>query len=629
MPDVMELAGRIHHDMGNYAESKRIFSDLVAKHRRTRNRDLRAKLSVWKYFIGLACLGQNDFVAAHETLRQVELSRADRDFAATVAIAQATALIGMKRNEQAIPLLRTYLATLPDGSHCARARAEIAIALVGGGHWVEADTAINEMQEHHKGNQITLDTALMAAESAFRSGQFQFAEKWFAILDQPENPNQFRTRGLSGLAWTQMKNQQPARARESFQRLVNEFPESEFSAEAAMALGKLLEDDRRHLEAAEMYRSVYTQFPKSELAKTAQLRHAHNLQNLADAEHLLEARQVLTEYLRTGSDASSRDEAIYQLAWVELDLGQADQALQHFEEIHRHCPGSRYWPDATYRLAEDAVRLENYERARSLIDQLIGKDVPDEILNRVLYLQGQIAATEKSWSLVTDSMSHLLQRTTDRALHAKASYLMAESLFQQNLFVEATELFAQLTNQTDLIRDQLQPWVVLRYAQCLSQQERWSDVFSVCESGRQQFPSFPSVFEFDFLEGRAMVSQGRLEEARAAFQRVVDSANGGDTETAAMAQWQIGETYFHQEQFENAIAAYYRVDSLFSYEHWRAAALLEAGKCQEHLGNWKHAVRLYSQLIERFPNCKFRDEAQERLNLAMRQAQRASNEHPR
>jgi len=79
--------------------------------------------------------------------------------------------------------------------------------------------------------------------------------------------------------------------------------------------------------------------------------------------------------------------------------------------------------------------------------------------------------------------------------------------------------------------------------------------------------------------------------------------------------------HFHKEQYETAIEAYYRVDSLYDYPQWRSAAILQAGKCQEHLGNWKHAAKLYTQILEKYPDSELAASASERLQLVTRQAQ--------
>ena len=71
----------------------------------------------------------------------------------------------------------------------------------------------------------------------------------------------------------------------------------------------------------------------------------------------------------------------------------------------------------------------------------------------------------------------------------------------------------------------------------------------------------------------------------------------------------IGETYFHQESYEAAIAAYLRVEILFAYPQWQAGALLQAGKCQEHLGRWKDAAETYARQIQAYPDTEYTDEA--------------------
>ena len=52
-----------------------------------------------------------------------------------------------------------------------------------------------------------------------------------------------------------------------------------------------------------------------------------------------------------------------------------------------------------------------------------------------------------------------------------------------------------------------------------------------------------------------------------------------------MAQWMIGESFFHQEKYAEALAEYLRVDDRYPFPRWQAAALLQAGKCHERLAS--------------------------------------------
>ena len=102
-----------------------------------------------------------------------------------------------------------------------------------------------------------------------------------------------------------------------------------------------------------------------------------------------------------------------------------------------------------------------------------------------------------------------------------------------------------------------------------------------------------------------MAARGELTDARAAYEKVIRSETGGKTETAAMAQWMIGESYFHQKNYESALREYLRLEILYAYPTWQAAALLQAGKCSEHLGQWKQAAELLSAAGERLSRDPF------------------------
>ena len=87
-----------------------------------------------------------------------------------------------------------------------------------------------------------------------------------------------------------------------------------------------------------------------------------------------------------------------------------------------------------------------------------------------------------------------------------------------------------------------------------------------------------------------------------------------------MAQWMIGETYFHQKNYTEAIKAYYRVERLYPYPRWQAAALLQSGKCHEMRGEFQDAVKLYGQLLRDYADSPFAEEASQRLRVAQKRA---------
>src|SRR5690606_14516745 len=92
--------------------------------------------------------------------------------------------------------------------------------------------------------------------------------------------------------------------------------------------------------------------------------------------------------------------------------------------------------------------------------------------------------------------------------------------------------------------------VPLRRAQLLVQEKQWQAARELAEGIEKQFPEFEQQYDADYLVGRCLAAQGEFDAARTRFQRVVQSPIGGKTETAAMAQWMIGETHFHQENFD-------------------------------------------------------------------------------
>ena len=570
--------------------------------------------AVESYLLGSAYLGQQKNQEALLELQTAAAKAGDKDLRADVQLARATALVALGREDDAIAPLRDYLRLKPSGSQAAIARGELAVSYAKLKRFDDARQAYADLRAQHAGSPEAAAATLRLAEVLYKAEQYPWCAELYASLAKEESPD-LAAKGLSGLGWSQFKQGQLRPAAETFDTLLTRFPNDTLAAEAALTRGQILEQLKLPDPALAMYRRVIQQYPKSDSLPRALLLAAQLHDRLQQDREASELYQRLTQEFPQQADA---DAVLYEWGWVLRDLGQADEADQRFEQLRKSFPQSRFWADATFRLAARAFDAQQYQRADTLLKELIDSTPPEDILQHALYLQGRVAIAEEAWPRVADIMGRLARRFPDGELRNLADYWAAEAAFRQERFGEALKQFNKLQTQVAGGGDSWQAMAPLRRAQCLAHLKRWGEARGVAESIAKDFPKFDQMYEVDYLLGRCLASQALFDEAREAYARVLNSSSGGKTETAAMAQWMIGETFFHQKDYDTALRQYLRVEILFAYPTWQAAALLQAGKCYEHLGNLQQARKMYLRVVEEFSETEYRAAAEARLAAARR-----------
>jgi TolA-binding protein len=631
--NVTETMGRIYYEKGDYPATVSTFRDQLSEHFTANNGQttapkLQAQRATWQYLKSLGHIGMGEYDEAIKELTLADANNKTIEMVPLISLAKSTAQFGLKNYSRAIAGYQTYLSSETTGEEAARAYAELSICLAESDRWAEASSTFNKLADLKKGDPMVAATCQYLADKAYGAGEKEMATIWYERLADPAYPQEIVSRSLAGLTWLQMESPRSAKATALFERLTNEYPDSKFSAQAVLARAKHL-DEQGDLEgASEMYDMVIRRFPEFDLAQIARLRQAYSLQARKDQASLESAKVLLETFMEQNNaevvdsgaveqlaSQALVDEAIYQLAWVNHDLGEQNQAHLLFEQLVNDHQSSKYWPDAAYRVAKQAVAEKEMAKANKMIESLLTRaDSPTEITARVLYLQAQMAASNNEWAKVSSQMRELKSKTKDVQLQAKANYWLAESLYRQDEFVDSKTIFESLQTEIPLLDEGLEPWTLLRIAQCEGKADQWTNTMKIAGRCLIKFPKFSAYHEFLFLVGRAHEAEGRLEEARKSYEQVVAHVTAQGSETAAIAQWRIGETFFHQENYAAAIGAYYRVDSLYDHPRWRSAALMQGAKCQEHLSNWRHAAKLYTQLVTEFPESEFTEAAKARLS---------------
>jgi tol-pal system protein YbgF len=129
---------------------------------------------------------------------------------------------------------------------------------------------------------------------------------------------------------------------------------------------------------------------------------------------------------------------------------------------------------------------------------------------------------------------------------------------------------------------------------------------------REASPPAPPVPPQEaYQQAFALYSSGRLAEAGTAFQAYLQRYPGSDY--AANAQYWLGECYYSQKEFRQALAAFTKV--VTDSPHGRKApdALLKIAYSQVSLGEKATAKKTLQSLVEKFPSSEAAAKARERL----------------
>jgi TolA-binding protein len=588
------------------------------------------------YLLAVALHGAGKYDESLTQFARLE-AVADAPLKSTVQLGRASTLVRLRRYEEARPLLEAFLDTHGDGPDGATALAELAFCNAGQGQFNDARQRYEAYAKRSVPRATLLATTHRLAEMAYRGGGRDLAAELFGVLAADGNPREYVARGLSGQAWCQFTGDDLAGSAATFLRLIEQFPSDPLAAEGALVRGKALERLGEYDPALLMYRTVIDKFPDAPEAPPALLAAGElhdRLKQRGDAERYY--RQLLQRF----PNHAKTDAALYQLAWLLRTGDEAvapDEATRQvaeaetlFERLRHQHKQSAYWADAVFRLAEAARDRQDARQVALLVEELaaaaeaktdVGKPLVDaQTLAHAFYLQGRLAVELGDWTAAEGAMTTLVERCAKSDLCLAATFWIAEAAYRQGKYETAAERFAALAVDAQAAKPSWLAMAPLRQAQVLAQQKKWDEAIALAETIEKQFPDFAQQYEADYLIGRALAAQGKFDEARVFYAKVTQSPHGGKTETAAMAQWMIGESYFHQQDYATAVKEYLRVEILYAYPKWQAAALVQAGKAYESDGQWQEAIKLYTQVLRQYGQTDYAAEASTRLRVVQQRA---------
>lgn len=540
----------------------------------------------------------------------------------------------LKESQAALATFRKYLELAQTEERQLAGYEGLTRSLTATQNWPELETTLTEFEKLDVKNLKFDQVALAAGESAFEQRAWGPAAACFrkVLAHGLDSPVAFPALSGLGHAEYEQKNFKPAA--EAFGQLATAAGKDGVLASHARFMQALSLQQSGDLKAAlEAYQQGGDLFTQSKVSRP-----------LEETEFEIgrNAYRSFKGGARVARELgdSTASEKLYDLAYHELKLQppaeqtELDLLINEWADLSYHAknfnrsdelyallvkerPESPLADDARLILAESLRFGGKKEESIAAFQELAESPQSDEFVQlrsftHLLDLQAEAGSWEKVIKLAEQVEKKFA--SSPQALYA--AYRRGEGELQLKQYPAAVKSLQGVREQLSKNLEQAPVWwpeTWLLLAEAEYWQKDYTKMEGVLEDLATKAPQSPLLYRADALRGRSLENQARFPEARAAYQRVIDSESGRGTETAAEAQFRIAESYLKENNLPIALREYYKVYAGYQSPRYQSAALFQAAACDVSMKHFPEAAETYRKLISEFPDSEFVKNAETRL----------------
>jgi TolA-binding protein len=515
---------------------------------------------------------------------------------------------------QAEEHLAKYLDTGPDVPSADAALLKLGLARQRQGKQSEARQAFERLLDEFPDSPVRLHALFERGQALVALNEPDEAVKTFERVLEEGPDSRFAPFALNHLGAIAAGRDQHEQAADLFGRLLTKDVDDELAAEARFQRGEALLAAQQFDSAHKAFADFLRKHPESPRAPCARARLAVTLARLDRPKQALEAIEQVARDDLNRLDPPTRLALQHEKAWCLKQLNRLDDAAATYRALIDDVTNPRLQAYALLELAEIEAGKQNHAEAVSLLRRLHkiaaspDAEIADDVWAQSLYRLGVCLFELNHPSEAAEVLDAFLSEFPSHTLVASASFFCGEALLKAGENQRAAAHFSRVVENFE--EDDTYGPSLLRLGECLAVLQRWAASEAVFAKYLQHQADSEHWYQARFGLGWTRENQQRYDEAIAAYREVVQRHKGI---TAARAQFQIGECLFAQKKLDEAVRELLKVDILYAYPEWSAAALYEAGRCFEQMGKPVEARGQYQRVSAEHSGTRWAELATQRL----------------
>lgn len=305
------------------------------------------------------------------------------------------------------------------------------------------------------------------------------------------------------------------------------------------------------------------------------------------------SRDRFKEFLRLNPESPNAGAALYRIGECSFYLGDHEEAVLQLEKYTREHPRHKLIDWGKLQLGESLIQIGRWAEADVILNKLFVASSSDYIRGQAQYALALSLEKQQNLDAAVDAYRRIAQlddpRQATRAL-ARAGTIR----FRQKRYKLAASLYDQIV--TRFPDSRLTPSAALNAGLALYRVSEYQDAIRRFE---QVADDSSEKSEATLLTGMSLARLSRLDEARSTLEAVFNA--GGDTELAAEALFEMARLEQTAGKHELALRMYSDLLDRWPDDSRRADTVFNAASLQLELKNPSAAERLLEQLKSEFP----------------------------
>jgi len=583
--NAMELEAENLFLLGRYTDAAKVFASLSGK-----AGDEARKLRL-AYRMGQCAYYAQDYAKAIELLRPIAAIKATKDSEdiAPAMLLLGDALLQADQAREAAEVLGRYAAVAK--ADRLEAQYKLALALLRSGDAPATEKAFAPLLKGDAASPWVQRGLLEYAQYQFsRQKRAQAGEPLTRLL-AANPPDELAGSAMYLLGWVELESKRFEAAAKHFARMAEKYPAHPQAADALLQQGVAMKEAGQPQQALEVLYRYLKAHGGGREAEVARAQVAACLVMLKKPEEAVKTLAAMVGDAKTVGDG-----VLYDLAWAHRGLKDSAAAIAAYERLLKEYPQS---PRAPAAMAELAVLLEDSGKANQaaamLEKVLAGKDLDAQTAAvaqyRLASCRAKMGEPEKAMALY----AQFAEKYPQHELAASALSQAGVAAIAAKRLDQALRCFAEALKRHPKDRE-VAAFCMLKLGEVQAEAADFAGSQKTYGEFLGNFPDDKHAYLAHFGLGWALENQKKYDEARKAYEKVISANNGP---TAARAQFQIGETFFKEGRFEQAIPALLAVADVYAYPEWAARALLEVANASHHLKQVEKARKYYQEVVDK------------------------------